>query len=68
MPEKLSQDEFAVLVKRAGIPLTPPQLVEMYEAWTHVEPMVERVRGHHRDRAAEPAVIFRPSPLPEPLP
>lgn len=68
MSEKLSQDEFAVLVKRAGLRLTPTQLTEMYEAWIQVEPMVHRVRGHDRGRAAEPAVIFRPGPLPEAQP
>lgn len=68
MPEKLSQDEFAVLVKRAGLRLTSAQLAEMYEAWTQVEPMVHRVRSHERGRAAEPAIIFRPGPLPEAQP
>lgn len=64
MPEKLSHDEFAVLVKRAGLRLSAAQLAEMYEAWAQVEPMVQRVRGHDRGREAEPAVIFRPGPLP----
>jgi hypothetical protein len=62
MPEKLSQDEFAVLVRRAQLRLTAAQLAEMYQAWTKLEPMLDRIRGHDRGREAEPALIYQPEP------
>ena len=68
MQTELSPDEFAVLVRRAGLRLTPTQLAEMYDAWQHMAPLVERIRGHERGRAAEPAMIFQPGPLPEAVP
>ena len=60
MQAPLSQDEFAVLVRRAGLRLTPTQSIEMFEAWQSVEPMLHRIRGHDRGREAEPANTFRP--------
>lgn len=68
MPAPLSHDEFAVLVRHAGLHLTPTQLTEMYQAWGNVEPMLERIRSPLRGREAEPALIFQPGPLPETRP
>ena len=42
MTAKLPQNDFATLVRRAGLDLTPQQVAELYGAWAHVEPMLER--------------------------
>ncbi len=34
-------------------------MARVHEAWVLVEPMLESIRSHGRDRAAEPAHIFR---------
>ena len=60
MPPKLPQEDFAALVRRSGVTLTPAQLAELYGAWGSIEPMLERIRVHGRGREAEPALIFRP--------
>ncbi len=57
---KTSPADFAALVRRAGLPLTPEQIAEIYQGWDYVEQMIERVRTHGRGREAEPAHIFRP--------
>lgn len=64
MQASLSQEEFEVLVRRAGLRLTAAQLAESYAAWAHVEPMLVRIRGQARGREAEPALTFRPEPQP----
>ena len=63
MPAKLPQDDFAALVRRAGVALSPAEIAELYGAWEHVEPMLERIRAGTRPREAEPALIFRPESL-----
>lgn len=60
MTAKLPEKDFATLVRRAGLDLTPAQLAELYGGWEHVESMLERVRAHGRGREAEPALIFQP--------
>jgi hypothetical protein len=69
MTAKLPQNDFAALVRRAGLDLTPAQVAELYGAWAHVESMLERIRAHGRGRGreAEPALIFRPEPVVEPV-
>jgi hypothetical protein len=57
--EKTSRNDFEALIRRAGLRLSTTQIVEIHEAWALVEPMLERIRNHTRDRAAEPAHIFR---------
>ena len=43
-----------------GLPLTPVQKTELYEAYSYVEAMAERVRaGGKRAPLAEPATIFK---------
>ena len=37
MPEPLSREEFAVLVKRAGLDLTHANIDDLYSAWPHIE-------------------------------
>lgn len=64
MPARLSPTDFDVLIRRAGLALTPEQVADLYEAWEYVEPMLDRVRGTARGREAEPAVMFRAEPLP----
>jgi hypothetical protein len=62
MPSKLPKDDFAALIRRAGLPLKPDQITAYYDAWEHIEPMLTRIRSHERGREAEPALIFRPEP------
>ena len=61
MQPKLSLAEFGGMVRRAGVVLTEAELTEIYAGWAHVEPMLERIRTHGRDRAAEPAMTFDPA-------
>ena len=57
---KTSREDFAALVRRAGLPLTSAQEREIYGAYGYIEDMIARVRGPgSRPREAEPAVIFR---------
>lgn len=60
MSAKLPQADFEVLIRRAGLRLTPAQTAELYATWAYVEPMLERVRAGGHGREAEPALIFRP--------
>ena len=60
MAATLSQDDFAALVRRAGLALSAPEVTELHEAWGNIEPMLMRIRGGTRPREAEPALIFRP--------
>ncbi len=57
---KTSMADFEALVRRAGLPLTPEEIADLYQGWAYVEPMLDRVRTHGRAREAEPAHIFRP--------
>jgi hypothetical protein len=57
--ETLSAEHFRVLVERAGLRLTPEQFEELRQAHRFVLRMQKSVR-RPRDRAAEPAHIFRP--------
>lgn len=55
-----SREDFEALVRRAGLSLSPEQIGQIHAGWGFVEPMLERIRTHGRDRAAEPAHVFRP--------
>jgi len=55
-----SLEDFKAMVRRTGVTLTAAQTEDIYEGWGYVEPMLERIRAHGRDRAAEPAHIFLP--------
>ena len=57
---RTTREDFEALVRRTGVTLTPAQTETIYEGWGFVEPMLERIRTHGRDRAAEPAHVFRP--------
>ncbi len=57
---KTSREDFEAMVRRAGVSLTASQTEHIYEGWGFIEPMLERIRTHGRDRAAEPAHIFQP--------
>lgn len=56
---KTSRSDFEALIRRAGLSLSPTQIGHIHEGWGLVEPMLDRIRSHGRDRAAEPAHIFR---------
>jgi hypothetical protein len=65
MPPKTSRPDFDALVRRAALPLSEAQSADIHaHAWPYIEAMVERIRGTSttptRDRAAEPAHIFKP--------
>ncbi len=57
---KTSLQDFEAMVRRTGVILTTAQTEHIYEGWGYIEPMLERIRAHGRDRAAEPAHIFLP--------
>ena len=54
---KLSESEFQVLCKRAGLELTPDQAAEYYPAYGLIEAMVALVRKP-RSHMAEPAHVY----------
>lgn len=56
----VSEDEFALLVRRAGLPLDATQRRALHEVYGHFEQMLERNRTATRTRGAEPAHIFVP--------
>ena len=57
MPEPLSETEFAVFIKRAGVPCPPEDIPEVYEAYGYVAAMAESLR-RPRSHMAEPAHTF----------
>jgi imidazoleglycerol phosphate dehydratase HisB len=57
---KTSREDFEALVRRAGVTLSQEQITQIHTGWGFVEPMLERIRTHGRDRPAEPAHVFRP--------
>ncbi len=63
MESSMTAEEFAVLVRRAGLPLGATQQAMLHGVHGRLESMMQRVRtplGATRDRAAEPAHIFVP--------
>jgi len=54
---KISEAEFDVLVRRAGLTLTAQQRAEIYRAYGTIESLVERLR-QPRPLGNEPATIF----------
>ncbi len=60
MSQPLSRDEFATLVKRAGLDLTQANIDDLYSAWPHIERFTTLLRNPARGREAEPAHLFRP--------
>lgn len=51
--------EFAVLVRHAGLPLTEAQRTMLYGVYGHLEVMLALLRTP-RDRGAEPSHVFLP--------
>ena len=60
MSQPLNRDEFAALVKRAGLDLTPANIDDLHSAWPHIERFAALLRNPARGREAEPAHLFRP--------
>ena len=64
MESSMTAGEFAVLIRRAGLPLDPAQVAALHGVHGRLEAMMQRVRtpllGAARDRSAEPAHIFVP--------
>lgn len=59
MPDTTLED-FAALVRRAGLTLSQAQIAELYGAWGHVEKMLARNRTPALPREAEPSHFFKP--------
>jgi hypothetical protein len=53
-------EDFATMVRRAGLKLTEAQIAEIYGAWGYVEEMLARNRTRALARDAEPSHIFKP--------
>jgi hypothetical protein len=65
MQPKTPRADFDSLVRRAGLPLSEPQIAEIYAGWYYIEGFLERIRrpgamAPTRGREAEPALIFTP--------
>src|SRR3712207_4703674 len=66
-PTKATEAEFAALLRRAGLSLTPEQRAGVHAVWGAVEEMLDRIRtpapgtapGSAEAASAEPAVVFR---------
>lgn len=60
----VTEAEFAVLVRRAGLPLDEAERRVLHEVYGHLERMLDRNRtplaGGDRVRGAEPATVFVP--------
>lgn len=56
----VTEVEFAVLVRRAGLPGDEAQRATLYEVYGYFEVMLERNRTPMRERRAEPAHVFIP--------
>lgn len=56
----VSEEEFAVLVRRSGLPLDEAQRRVLHEVYGQFEAMLERNRAAGRTRGAEPAHVFVP--------
>ncbi len=52
-------DDFDERLRLAGLRLRHEQALQVERGWVLVRPLLERVRGAVRDRAAEPAHTFR---------
>ena len=64
-PPSVTEADFAVLARRAGLPLDAAQRQALFEVYGHLEAMLERVRtprgpSRERGRDAEPAHVFVP--------
>ena len=57
----VTEAEFEVLTRRAGLDLTPAQSAALHGAYGHLQAMLARLRGAtDRTRGAEPALVFIP--------
>ncbi|WP_414442692.1 hypothetical protein [Burkholderia sp. 22PA0106] len=52
-------DDFSERLRLAGLGLRREQALPIERGWALVQPLLERVRQPARDRAAEPAHLFR---------
>ena len=59
MPE-IDLEDFAALIRRAGIKLPEAKITELYDAWGYVEKMLVRNRTPMTSREAEPSPTFKP--------
>jgi hypothetical protein len=60
MEPLFSLSDFEASVRKSGMVLTQEQVVEIYTGWGFMEPLLARLRGKDRARAAELAHIFNP--------
>ena len=57
MEPSVTEAEFEILVRRAGLTMDEAQRKVLHEVYGHLEAMLDRIRTP-RDRGAEPAHIF----------
>jgi len=58
----MGREEFEVLVRVSGLPLSDEQKAELHGAYGYIEAMAKRVRTEDaRPRENEPAMVFRPT-------
>jgi hypothetical protein len=60
MTEQPTHDDVALLASQAGLDLRPEYLLELTEAYAHVQQMVSRI-PNRRPRGDEPGHIFVPA-------
>jgi hypothetical protein len=56
---RTTREEIELLIRRAGLSLSPAQVDDVHAGWARVEPMLDRIRGEGSGNAAEPAHVFR---------
>lgn len=58
MPKPLSRQQFTSFVQRADLSCSEEELDAFYEAYGHIETMMQRLRGQPRSIMNEPALTF----------
>jgi hypothetical protein len=67
MPDRTppTTEEFAALLKRAGLDLTPEHQAQLREGYLVLQPYLTRLRRGD-DPSLEPAMVFRAKPAGQP--
>jgi hypothetical protein len=62
MDSPMSEADFAAMIRRTGIPVTPEQAASLRQGYDLMAPLLAEIRTPPRPRAAEPAHIFIAGP------
>ncbi len=62
MASPMSDADFAAMMRRTGIPVTPAQSASLHEGYELMVALLEDIRTPPRARAAEPGHIFIAGP------